>query len=66
MVSQFQSISTLLEESMEEWEIPREKVLIMITDNGSKLVASVEVSVVGAGLQEEGAVESAQERQQDS
>ncbi|KAJ8012550.1 hypothetical protein DPEC_G00044000 [Dallia pectoralis] len=33
-------ISTLLEESMEEWGIPREKVLTTITDNGSNMVAS--------------------------
>ncbi|CAL8356066.1 unnamed protein product, partial [Boreogadus saida] len=35
-----ESISTLLEKSMEEWGIPREKVLTTITDNGSNMVAS--------------------------
>jgi len=35
-----ESISTLVEESMEEWGIPREKVLTTITDNGSNMVAS--------------------------
>ena len=35
-----ESISTLVEESMVEWGIPREKVLTTITDNGSNIVAS--------------------------
>lgn len=35
-----ESISVLVEESMEEWGIPREKVLTTITDNGSNMVAS--------------------------
>lgn len=35
-----ESISTLVEESMEEWGIPKEKVLTTITDNGSNMVAS--------------------------
>ncbi|KAG1946556.1 zinc finger BED domain-containing protein 4-like [Pimephales promelas] len=35
-----ESINTLVEESMEEWGIPREKVLTTITDNGSNMVAS--------------------------
>lgn len=35
-----ESISTLVEESMEEWGIPRQKVLTTITDNDSNLRAS--------------------------
>lgn len=35
-----ESISMLVEESMVEWGIPREKVLTTITDNGSNMVAS--------------------------
>ncbi|KAL0151678.1 hypothetical protein M9458_053079, partial [Cirrhinus mrigala] len=38
-----ESISTLVEESMEEWGIPREKVLTTITDNGSNMVASFHI-----------------------
>ena len=32
--------STLIEESMEEWGIPREKVLTTMPDNGSNMVPS--------------------------
>lgn len=35
-----ESISTLVQESMKEWGIPREKVLTTITENGSNMVPS--------------------------
>lgn len=47
------SISTLVEESMEEWGIPREKVLTTITDNGSNMVASFHTHAEVATTSEE-------------
>ena len=35
-----QAISALVEESKEEWGIPKEKILTIITDNGSNMVAA--------------------------
>ncbi|KAK0152186.1 Zinc finger BED domain-containing protein 1 [Merluccius polli] len=48
-----QSISTLLEESMEEWGISREKVLTTITDNGSNMVAAFHTNAEVATSTEE-------------
>nr|XP_055070466.1 uncharacterized protein LOC129451409 [Misgurnus anguillicaudatus] len=47
------SISTLVEESKEEWGIPREKVLTTITDNGSNMVASFHTHAEVATTSEE-------------
>ncbi|KAL2078408.1 hypothetical protein ACEWY4_026093 [Coilia grayii] len=46
-------ISTLVEESMEEWGIPREKILTTITDNGSNMVASFHTTAEVATTSEE-------------
>ncbi|XP_060797780.1 zinc finger BED domain-containing protein 4-like [Neoarius graeffei] len=48
-----ESISTLVEESMEEWGLPREKVLTTITDNGSNMVASFHTHAEVATTSEE-------------
>ncbi|KAK0151469.1 Zinc finger BED domain-containing protein RICESLEEPER 3 [Merluccius polli] len=48
-----QSISTLVEESMEEWGISREKVLTTITDNGSNMVAAFHTNAEVATSTEE-------------
>nr|XP_023672297.1 zinc finger BED domain-containing protein 1-like [Paramormyrops kingsleyae] len=48
-----ESISTLVEESMQEWGIPREKVLTTITDNGSNMVASFHTHAEVATTSEE-------------
>lgn len=48
-----ESICTLVEESMEEWRIPREKVLTTITNNGSNMVASFHTHAEVATTSEE-------------
>lgn len=37
------SIVTLVEECTEEWGIPKEKIIMIITDNGSNMVSAFRV-----------------------
>lgn len=59
------SIATLVEESTTEWEIPREKILTIITDNGSNMVAAFRHDEEGTDSEEESS-SSEEDRLQDS